>query len=195
MGKANTKKKILNAAADCFARKGFHVTTTDEIARIAGVAKGSVYYNFKSKEALLCAVIEWGLTIIEEETEKLLASDLPDRETLREILVLYTDLILDYPDLAAVVFTSRPGLLSSEWSYKIEQLTDRAVSRVASLMEEGARWGFLRKTDYSLAAAGLFGMLWNSCHYFAREEGRKREGIYRMLFETVLNGLAKDEGK
>ena len=157
------------------------------------MAKGSVYYNFKSKEAVLYGVIEWGLDLIDRETEELIMSEMGDRETLKRIIILYTDLILDYPDLSAVIFTSRSEQLSPEWRKKIRGLTERAVERLAGQMEDGARWGILRETDYSLAAVGLFGLLWNSCDYFLRHgKGRTREDIYRMIQETFLYGLMKE---
>jgi AcrR family transcriptional regulator len=44
---------ILDAAEVCFARRGFHRTTMNDICREAGVSAGAVYLYFKSKEALI----------------------------------------------------------------------------------------------------------------------------------------------
>jgi AcrR family transcriptional regulator len=52
------KEDILNAATDLFARQGFNGTATSQIARRAGVAHGTVFHHFKSKENLLIAICE-----------------------------------------------------------------------------------------------------------------------------------------
>lgn len=52
-----TKQKVLDAAASLAAERGISATTVDDIAALAGVAKGSVYYNFESKEALYSHLI------------------------------------------------------------------------------------------------------------------------------------------
>lgn len=52
-----SKQKVLDAAAELAAERGISATTVDDIAASAGVAKGSVYYNFESKEALYSQLI------------------------------------------------------------------------------------------------------------------------------------------
>jgi len=48
-----TREKILRAAMECFAKKGYQKTTTREIARKAGVTLGALYHHFKDKKDLL----------------------------------------------------------------------------------------------------------------------------------------------
>ncbi len=48
---------ILLTAIDCFSRYGYAGTSTDRIARAAGVTKGALYYHFKDKEQLLFAAV------------------------------------------------------------------------------------------------------------------------------------------
>lgn len=48
-----SKKQLMSAAIDCFARLGYQGTTIDRIARAAGVTKGAVYYHFRDKEQVL----------------------------------------------------------------------------------------------------------------------------------------------
>ena len=47
-----TKKRILQAAAEVFAEKSFHAATISEITNRAGVAKGTLYWYFPGKEEL-----------------------------------------------------------------------------------------------------------------------------------------------
>src|SRR5881409_4196646 len=53
-----SRKQLMAAAVDCFARLGYQGTTIDRIARDAGVTKGAVYYHFRDKEQLLFEAVK-----------------------------------------------------------------------------------------------------------------------------------------
>src|SRR2546428_12732957 len=57
-GREPSRKPLLRAAIDCFARLGYQGTTIDRIARDAGVTKGAVYYHFRDKEQLLFEAVK-----------------------------------------------------------------------------------------------------------------------------------------
>src|SRR5919199_6025659 len=75
---------ILAAALDVFVEKGFTDARLDDVAARAGVAKGTIYLYFASKEALFEALIHSGIAVpIETIEAKVLALDLPAEATLR----------------------------------------------------------------------------------------------------------------
>lgn len=53
-----TRDTLIAAAAELFARRGFHAASLEDIAATAGFTKGAIYSNFGSKEDLLLAVVE-----------------------------------------------------------------------------------------------------------------------------------------
>lgn len=57
----NRRRKLLAGAARLFRRKGFHATSTRDIAAAAGMKSGSPFYHFASKQALLFAVMQEGM--------------------------------------------------------------------------------------------------------------------------------------
>ena len=58
MAKITAKQKILEATMQLMTGRGYSATTVDEIVQLAGVAKGSFYHAFKSKEELAVAALE-----------------------------------------------------------------------------------------------------------------------------------------
>jgi AcrR family transcriptional regulator len=56
--KAITRRRLLDAAADVFAARGYEVASLDEVAERAGLTKGAVYSNFANKEELFLAVLD-----------------------------------------------------------------------------------------------------------------------------------------
>jgi TetR/AcrR family transcriptional regulator, transcriptional repressor of aconitase len=60
---ANRRRQILDAAANCFARNGFHRTSMQDIVRESGVSAGLVYRYFTGKDDMILAIVdEWHTT-------------------------------------------------------------------------------------------------------------------------------------
>ena len=56
--KNNVREKILTESLQLFLAKGFSGSTTNELVGLAGVSKGSLYWHFKSKEDILCTILD-----------------------------------------------------------------------------------------------------------------------------------------
>src|SRR3954471_19250608 len=69
----NRRRALIVGAAKLFRRKGFAATSTRDIAAAAGMQSGSPFYHFKSKQALLYAVMDEGMRSALERQAKLLA--------------------------------------------------------------------------------------------------------------------------
>lgn len=53
-----TRERILQAALEVFAEKGYHRALVDDIVRVSGTSKGAVYHHFPNKEALFLALVD-----------------------------------------------------------------------------------------------------------------------------------------
>jgi AcrR family transcriptional regulator len=73
----NRRRALIVVAAKLFRRKGFAATSTRDIAAAAGMQSGSPFYHFKSKQALLYAVMEEGMRAALERQSRLLAQAPP----------------------------------------------------------------------------------------------------------------------
>jgi TetR/AcrR family transcriptional regulator, mexJK operon transcriptional repressor len=79
---------ILEGARAVFMREGFAQGTMDGVAAEAGVGKQTIYRHFRSKEALVVALVE---TMAAPEVVEPPPSSLPAAERLRELLLAFTD--------------------------------------------------------------------------------------------------------
>src|SRR4030042_4471412 len=79
------REKIIKAAAQIFAAKGYHGTTLDEIAKQIGVSKPALYYHIKNKEEILKEIVG---RIIEpmEAVASVGRSDMPVRERIARMI-------------------------------------------------------------------------------------------------------------
>lgn len=80
------KHQILEAAAMVFAEKGFHPTTTKDIAKQAGISEGTIYNYFESKSALLIGIFDRMRTSVIQENVTPITDDLDFRAFIRLFL-------------------------------------------------------------------------------------------------------------
>ncbi len=68
------RSEILNAATNIFGNKGFEATRMDDIANAAGIAKGTLYLYFRSKDAIYQATVEQAVAELSAMTEEQVAA-------------------------------------------------------------------------------------------------------------------------
>ena len=73
----NQRLAAIRSAASVFAEKGFHGSSTRDIAERMGIKQGSLYYYFKSKEEALGEVCLFGISDYVERMNSIAASDQP----------------------------------------------------------------------------------------------------------------------
>ena len=96
------RERILAAAERIFARHGFFAARVSEIAREAGVADGTIYLYFKSKDDLLISLFENRMSQVNEKL-RLAIADRPPAEQLRAFIQTYLQLVSDEPTAAEVL--------------------------------------------------------------------------------------------
>ena len=94
----NRRRELINAAARLFRRQGFAATSTRDIAAAVGMQSGSPFYHFKSKGALLYAVMDEGMRSAIERQQQALALALQRHERpaalLRELIRSHFEILL-----------------------------------------------------------------------------------------------------
>ena len=185
------RERILDAAVRVFARKGFHATRVSEVAKAAGVADGTIYLYFESKDHLL-------VSLFEHRVEKLLAyleTELPRVPTashrLQRIIELQLGLLEGERDLAEVVtiiFRQSNRLMKEYGAPKFNAYLD-AIARVIA---EGQATGELRgDVSPQVAARAIFGALDAITMIWALGKA-EHGGLLRasgQLVEMMLHGL------
>jgi len=153
----NKRERIISAAARFFGEKGYHNTTTSEIAAAAGVAAGTIYIYFSSKEELLVAVFEEFLgTHMQQLRDGVERVSGPEAK-LRTLIDLGLDLMERNPD-SARIFLSQ--LRQSPMMIKLVAKRSSRVYKdiIESILMEGMREGKFREVNPRSAANMVFGV-------------------------------------
>lgn len=112
----NTKKAIFDSAIKIFSMNGYDGATMEDISQNAGVAKGTLYYHFKSKEEIFNFIIHEGLQSIINRTMQIIDGEEGAKNKLLAYCKSQLNLVNEYKDFLKVVL----GQLCGENSRNIE---------------------------------------------------------------------------
>lgn len=153
-----TRQRLYEAAVTLIAEQGFSSTTVEEIADRAGVAKGTVYYNFASKTELFEGLLRHGVGLLTDSLRSA-AADRPPLEALDAMIRAGLEFIAAYPSFAQL-FVAETWRTNRAWHETLRLLRDEAVSVVAGVLDDAVRQGELAgDLDTRLTASALFGMV------------------------------------
>jgi TetR/AcrR family transcriptional regulator, cholesterol catabolism regulator len=153
----DTRQRLYDAAIDLIAERGYSATTVDEIAERAGVAKGTVYYNFPSKTALAEGLLTHGIGMLTAEFRSAVAGQDPPAAVAA--LVRAELSYVDRHRAFAQLLLSELWRTDREWRPTLHTLRDEAVSVIAGALRAGVASGdFDPALDVPLASSALFGV-------------------------------------
>jgi AcrR family transcriptional regulator len=198
--KAQQRQKILDAARQVFFRDGFVAANLDEVAAIAGVAKGTLYRYFENKAELYVAV----LATNGEQFERKLRDagrdeSIPAPDRIRRIARFYLEhwtrnreyfQIFWALENQAVIGELPPGVVE-----EVTRLWENCLRILADVIERGAKEGTFARCD----AWEVANILWTVAngllqaeHVVTRRELRRRklDRVFEDTVELFLRGLA-----
>jgi AcrR family transcriptional regulator len=105
------KQKLLKTAARLFATQGFDATTTQQIAREAGVTEPLIYYHFKGKDDLFTQIIKTGFSAYLSRFETLEQNRATPFEQIRKLMELQFDIVEAMPDELRLIASACPARL------------------------------------------------------------------------------------
>lgn len=175
--------QLLDAALALFAQRGFDNATIKELSESAGVAQGLVYHYFRSKEALLFAVLERQSFLPELRRLLAVSPDRPTREVLLEIATGFSSLLTEREQLLRIV--ARESQTSPEVAVALHRVIQEAVGLLATYLEARIRSGELRVHDASVPARALFYTVITL--HLARTPA---DGFLAAFVDALLHGIA-----
>jgi TetR/AcrR family transcriptional regulator, regulator of autoinduction and epiphytic fitness len=189
--KLDKRAAILAAALDLFAKYGYRRTSMDDVARAAGIAKGTVYLHFPGKRELFRAGCEAVLADVLGKVEAVRTKSGPVRERVLALLEAkfahLHDLVGSSPHATEILDTTT-GLAADI----VERADKRFLDALAEILAEGDRKGQLSLSRLDMSPAQAAGVVFRCADGTTREPGissktyRKR---LQQLVDVLLQGL------
>lgn len=153
------REAILRAATQVFARNGYFNAKVADVARVAGVADGTVYLYFKSKEEILHSIFDRSVEAAIAEARAQIAPLTDPREKLRRIARLHLERLGADRDLAVVFQVELRGSTKFMEEFSAAGLAEY-LRLIREILEEGQRAGLFRaELNAKVVAKILFGAL------------------------------------
>ena len=188
----DTKEKIYKAAVKIFARNGFEKTAVDDIAAKSKLAKGTIYYYFKSKDEIFLEMIDNGVSKFNEALGKKMKDSRSPRDKMEKLLDIQLDFYEKYQDFYKVLF-SEFWRLEPKWKKEIDKIREGYFSMIKNIIEEGKKEGSFRKdVDSSSAAISIFSLFaFGALGWIVFRKDIRRKEMYKTLSSIYLKGIGQ----
>jgi len=162
---ADRREAILSAALDEFAERGFEAARLDDVAKRAGIAKGTIYLYFRDKETLFQELLRAMLTPIIGGFEALGQADVPAKqlaEHMRDVFVHEVFETRRKDVIRLMIAEGRRFPKLAEFYYR--EVLSRIIEALRAILKRGAARGEvpaeLVEFPQLLAAPGLVAIVW-----------------------------------
>lgn len=185
-----TKRKIFEASMKLFAEKGYDATSIEEITATVGVAKGTLYYHFSSKEEIFQFLVEEGVKLLKNsiaiKTSKLTNS----LDKIRAIVLIELKILVKYESFMTIILSDIWG--TGPRSKMCRNYVFEYIQMIEEIVEEGIRKGEIIDADANVIASGIFGFVCSSLIYkLRRDKNIELIELYKEIEKSFILKLKK----
>jgi AcrR family transcriptional regulator len=187
---AERRAAIVDAAMEEFIARGFAATRLDDIAKRAGVAKGTIYLHFKDKESMFEELVR---TVIVPVVTRLTAMP-PPAGSVRDLVEAFASNFLKEVigtrrgDLVRLIVAEGPRFPSvADFYYR--EVVSRGIAAMRALIELGIARGEIRQKNLAhypqiLVAPAMIAVIWQSL--FARHAPLDAQDMLRVHLDLIF---------
>lgn len=184
-----TKRKIFETSLKLFSEKGYDATSIEEITATVGVAKGTLYYHFSSKEEIFNFLVEEGMKLLINSIEIKIAKCNNALEKIKAVSLIQLKAVAKYENLLTIV-------LSQVWGNETrnvfcKQKVIEYIEKIQSIVQEGVDKGELVKCDAEILASEIFSLTCSTLIY-RRKAGLEQinvQALYKEYEKTLFNKI------
>lgn len=197
--KADSRQEIVDAAAQCFMRKGLEKATIDDIADLLGATKGRVYHHFRSKNAIYFAVHRQAMQYCFDAVKPLLTLRLPCDQKLESMAAAHARVMMDtLPYQRSIRLGVDIYLRGSTTETERAVLTELISQRneyedlYRDVLRAGVAEGTIEVHSVEIAGRVMMGALNGLVDWYRNrpeQSDADRDAIARTLARTVVRGM------
>jgi AcrR family transcriptional regulator len=193
-----TRQRILDAAAKVFRSEGYSGARLSDIATLAGIQTGSLYYHFDSREALVEEVLHLGITIARQHVEAALAAlgaDATPLDRIKAAIGAHTEIqleISDYSSAHARIIGQVPAEVRRRNLVDQTNYGEYWDGLLRAAVDAGQIRGDL---DLYVTRMLMFGALNWTSEWFRPRAGRSAQFVADQALEILIHGVMTDPPK
>lgn len=183
-----TKRAIFDSAINIFSKYGYEGATVEEVAINAGVAKGTLYYHFKSKEDLFNFIITEGINFIKCAVEDALIHIEDPIEKIKISAKVQLKYVYEHKDLFRVIMSQMWGVENRHKEMREQVKTLISLTTIG--FDEVIEANCDEKLDSEILGYSFIGVLFSSALYEIINEGEyNHDEIVEKFMNQVRYGV------
>ena len=185
-----TNRKIFETSMKLFAEKGYDGTSIEEITSVVGVAKGTLYYHFSSKEEIFNFLVEEGMNLLKNSIKIKTNKQEKYIDKLRAVLLIQIKIVAKYENFISIVLSELWG--NSSRSITCRNYLNEYLEIIKEILHKGIKNKEIRIIDKNIVADEIFGMVCTSL-YYAKNNELVIEKLFKEQDNTLVRGLRYSE--
>lgn len=182
-----TKRKIFETSMRLFAEKGYDGTSVEEITSVVGVAKGTLYYHFSSKEEIFYFLIEEGMKLLQNSITIKTAQLTSAIDKLRAVILIQCKIMGKYQDFITIVISQMWG--NEPRNKRCREYVEQHINVIRDIVEEGIKNKEIIDVDAETIAAGIFSTTYVLLYKSIKTGNIEIKEISREIQNIILSGL------
>ncbi len=178
-----TKRKIFETSLKLFSEKGYDATSIEEITATVGVAKGTLYYHFNSKEEIFNFLVEEGMKLLINSIEIKISKCDNTLDKIKAVSLIQLKAVLKYENLLTIVLSQTWGNESRNVFCK--QKVIEYIDVIQGIVQEGVDNGDIVNCNAEVLASEIFSLTCSTLIY------KRKTGIEQINIHDLYNEYEK----
>lgn len=186
-------KRIIDAAAKVFAKKGFYKAKVSEIAQEAGIADGTIYIYFNHKDDILISLFEEKMKEVLDNMRKEISAESDPLRKIEKFALVHLKLIEDNKDMAEIIQVELRQSSKFMKNYRNLRFFEY-LDIIGDIIREGKEGGMVREDILpDIAKRAFFGALDEMSRFWvlSRKPKYDIETASRQISGFFINGIRK----
>jgi TetR/AcrR family transcriptional regulator, fatty acid metabolism regulator protein len=189
----HTRQRIVNAALEVFAKKGYHEATMDEIASVSQISKGGLYFHFPSKQDLFLALADAAANMLVGKMEQAMQTNgARRRQKMRLAIETAFQLLERHRPMARLVFL-KMGSLGPPFDAKLMEIHKKLARLIQVQLDQAQAENSIAPADTELVAFMWVGALHEVLIWWLHQARPKPlMNTFPELYATLLRSIGLD---
>jgi AcrR family transcriptional regulator len=186
---ADARERILNAAADLFARCGYENSSIADLAAALGVSKAAIYHYYTTKQAIYDAIILDVLAGLTQAVSEAVAAESSSSQRLRAFMLAHANYFESHHPHFVTMLIGYSGMEVGD-RQDASRLRDEYEQLLRAILTEGMHNGEFRQRDVAASGRAVLSMLNWMARWYRPGGPQSAEAIVTDYFDLLIGGMS-----